>query len=281
MTAPLLYLDGEFQDPASPLISPLDHGLTVGDGVFETCELRADGVFALTRHLRRLRFSAAGLGLEEPPQDRVLDAVAAVTERWLASGGAHGRLRITWTAGYGPLGSHRLPGKGTLIVAAGPTHDPSPVSVVVAPWVRNERSAVAGLKTTSYAENVVALAYAQGRGATEAILGNTRDELCEGSATNVFVEIDGQILTPPLDSGCLAGVTRALVLEWAAAAGIPVAEQTLPLSAIHHVPHAALTGSTRGITPIVDVDGRVLQPGPLTVAMGQEYQRRTLLDIDP
>ena len=63
--------------------------------------------------------------------------------------------------------------------------------MVVVPWTRNERAATAGLKTTSYADNVVALAYAKARGASEAIFGNTRGELCEGTGSNVFVVIDG------------------------------------------------------------------------------------------
>jgi len=280
MADPLLFVDGDFHDPRRPLISALDHGMTVGDGVFETCELLDGRTFALTRHIRRLERSAAGLGLDLPDEGRVRDAVAAVENRW-GPGGGLGRLRITWTAGYGPLGSDRSGGEGTLIVAAGPARAPAPVRVVVVPWVRNERSAIAGLKTTSYAENVVALARATERGGGEAILANTRGELCEGTGTNVFVEADGVIATPPLSSGCLAGVTRALVLEWAADAGIAVREQTMPLAAIHETPHAALTSSTRGMTPIIGVDDRVLKPGPQTLRMAEEFDRRSRDEIDP
>lgn len=277
----LLYVDGSFHDPQAPLTSALDHGITVGDGVFETCELLEGRTFALTRHLRRLERSAAGLGLEPPEESRVREAVAAVEERWRTTERGLGRLRITWTAGYGPLGSDRAPGAGTLVVAAGPARLPAPVRVVVVPWVRNERSAITGLKTTSYAENVVALAHAHERGAGEAIFANTRGELCEGTGTNVFVERDGVILTPPLESGCLAGVTRALVLEWAADAGIEVREQTLPLSAIHESDHAALTSSTRGMTPIAAVDDRELAPGPTTLAMAEVFDRRSREELDP
>ena len=85
--------------------------------------------------------------------------------------------------------------------------------MVVVPWPRNERSAVAGLKTTSYAENVVALAHATERGAGEAIFANLAGNLCEGTGSNVFVGVDGRLVTPPLSSGCLAGITRELVLE--------------------------------------------------------------------
>lgn len=281
MTHSLVYVNGTFHQPQDPVLSALDHGVTVGDGVFETCQLRPDGVFALTRHLARLQRSAAGLGLELPSEQEVRDAVAAVEQRWLQLGAGAGRLRITCTSGSGPLGPSRMPGAGTLIVAAGPAGQAGPARVVLTPWTVNERSAIAGLKTTSYAENVVVLDYAKQRGASEALLANTRGELCEGSMSNVFVEVDGQLLTPPLSSGCLAGVTRELVLEWGAQAGIPIQEITVPIAALQSTPHLALTGSTRGIVPVVDIDGRQLQPGPLTERMGQEYQRRSLMSLDP
>lgn len=278
----ILWYDGELRDPATPLVSALDHGLTVGDGVFETCELLEGHTFALTRHIARLGRSARGLGLEPPDETRLREAVTAVETAWRAQhGSALGRLRITWTGGPGPLGSDRVAAAGTLLVAAGPARAPAPTRVAVVPWVRNERSAVAGLKTTSYAENVVALAYAKRQGASEAIFGNTRGELCEGTGTNVFVERDGVLLTPPLESGCLAGVTRALVLEWAASAGIPAREETMPLVAIHDAPHAALTSSTRGMTPIIAVDDRPLEPGPLTTALSVEFDRRSREQLDP
>ena len=86
--------------------------------------------------------------------------------------------------------------------------------VATVPWPRNERGALAGLKTTSYGENVVMLAYAKARGAGEAVMANLAGHLCEGTGTNVFYVVDGELRTPSLESGCLAGVTRALVLEW-------------------------------------------------------------------
>src|SRR5690606_34501332 len=108
-----------------------------------------------------------------------------------------------WTAGPGAMGSARGDGEPTLLVTASPappitvTGAP-PARVVVVPWVRNERSPLVGIKSTSYGENVLALAYAQERGGSEAIFANTRGELCEGAASNVFVESDGVLRTPPL-----------------------------------------------------------------------------------
>ncbi|MFV0426931.1 MAG: aminotransferase class IV [Beutenbergiaceae bacterium] len=277
----LVYVDGAFHEPHTPVVTALDHGLTVGDGVFETCQMRSDGVFALTRHLQRLARSAAGLGLAVPDEQSLRQAVTAVHQRWVAQGGGRGRLRITWTAGHGPLGPTRAAGAERLLVSAGPVGAAGPLRVTVAPWIRNERSPLVGLKTTSYAENVVIANYAKGRGATEAILGNSAGQLCEGTASNVFVEHDGSLVTPPLASGCLAGVTRELVLEWGQQAGLPVAERALPLSVLQGVAHAALTASTRGIAAITSIDERPLQPGPLTQALSREYQRRSAAELDP
>ena len=274
----ILWFDGSLRDPEEPLIRALDHGFTVGDGVFETCELHEGHVFALTRHLARLDRSAAGLGLRTPPEDLLRAAVAEVAAAW---DGGPGRLRITVTAGTAPLGSERTSATPTLVVAAAPARTPGPMRVHVVPWTRNERSAVAGLKTTSYAENVVALARAHAEGADEALFANTRGELCEGSYCNVLVETGGELLTPPLSSGCLGGVTRELVLEWAAAAGLPVREVTLPIEAIHDVAHAALTSSLKGVVPIVAVDGRPLQPGPLTARLSAEFNARRADNLDP
>src|SRR6185312_15506122 len=90
------------------------------------------------------------------------------------------RLRVTVTGGPAPFGSDRGDAKATVIIATAPLADwPATADVVVVPWTRNERAATAGLKTTSYADNVVALHYAHERGASEAIFGNTRGELCE------------------------------------------------------------------------------------------------------
>ncbi len=134
-------------------------------------------------------------------------------------------------------------------------------AVVSAPWVRNERAATAGLKTTSYAENVIALAHAKERGALEAVFGNTRGELCEATGSNVFVVVDGVLRTPPLDSGCLAGITRELLLEWCRDAGIEVVEEALPLDVLAHADEVFLTSSIKDVFPVSAVDGRVL-PAP-------------------
>ncbi|WP_063770897.1 aminotransferase class IV, partial [Streptacidiphilus neutrinimicus] len=207
-----IWVNGALADAGEATVSVLDHGMTVGDGVFETVKAVDGRAFALRRHLDRLERSASGLGLPAPDRDEVARACAAVLE---ANPVELGRLRITYTGGVAPLGSDRGDAAATLIVAVGATpRRPDTAAVVTVPWTRNERGATTGLKTTSYAENVVALARAHQHGASEALLANTGGMLCEGTGSNVFVVLGGRLLTPPLSSGCLAGITRALVLEW-------------------------------------------------------------------
>ncbi|KGM13707.1 aminotransferase IV [Cellulomonas bogoriensis 69B4 = DSM 16987] len=277
----MVWVDGRLLDAGEAAIHPLDHGLTVGDGVFETCGVVGGVPFALTRHLARLERSAAGLGLPAPDADRVREGVAAVLGR---AGGA-GRVRVTVTAGVGPLGSDRHPGGMTYVVAAGSAAGPAPAAVIGVPWVRNERSAVAGLKTTSYAENVVALARAKASGADEALLANTLGDLCEGTASNVFVEVGDELLTPPLSSGCLAGITRELVLEWSGVEGLPVREarpgELVYEEVLSGVAPLALSGSVRTVVPVTAVDGEPRAAGPLVARVCALYAERATDDLDP
>ena len=262
-------------DPTTPVVRVDDHGLTVGDGVFEAIKVVDSRPFALTRHLDRLVHSAAGLGLPKPDRAEVETGVAAVlADQDLPLG----RLRITWTAGPAPLGSGRGGGPPTLVVVASPM-DPAAASTraVRVPWPRNERGAVAGLKTTSYAENVVALAYARDRGATEAIMANTLGNLCEGTGSNVCYVIDGEVRTPTLASGCLAGVTRALVVEWC-----EVREVDEPISVLDEADEVFLLSTTRDVQPVDRLDDREFGvPGPVTLRAMRTWAEREAEDIDP
>ncbi len=276
----LTWVNGELFNESDATVNAFDHGLTVGDGVFETAKV-VDGVpFALSRHLARLARSAAGLGLPEPDEDETRKACADVV-RQVQGSGFH-RLRITYTGGVSPLGSHRGDSGPTLVVALAPAAPmPASTTAAVVPWTRNERSAVAGLKTTSYAENVVALARAQELGATEALFADTTGRLCEGTGSNVFVVVDGQVLTPSLASGCLAGVTRALVLEWTDAA-----EADLDLDVLDRADEVFLASSTRDVQAVESIryDDRrrdLPAPGPVTAQIAKVFDERSRADGDP
>jgi branched-chain amino acid aminotransferase len=271
-----IWLDGALREGDEARVSVLDHGLTVGDGVFETLQARDGRAFAVTRHLDRLAASARGLGLPEPDLDEVRRACAAVLD---AQPVAYGRLRITYTGGLSPLGSDRGDAGPTLVVALGETtRRADTTAAVTVPWTRNERGALAGLKSTSYAENVIALSRAHAQGATEALFANTQGLLCEGTGSNVFVVLGGELLTPTLESGCLAGITRALVVEWS---GAHVCE--LPFDALERAEEIFLTSSLRDVQAVHRVDGRELPgaPGPVTAKAMRVFAERAAADIDP
>lgn len=270
-----VWLNGAMVDRDAARVSVFDHGFTVGDGVFETTKVVDGRPFALTRHLDRLQVSAVKMGLPGPDEAVVRDAVEQVVAQL---GQDLGRVRITYTAGEAPLGSGRGDAEPTLVVAASTmTPWPATEAVAVVPWVRNERSAVAGVKTTAYAENVVALAHAKAQGAGEALFANTAGELCEGTGTNVFVVHDGIARTPPLDAGCLAGVTRALVLAWCP----QIREENLTLYDLASADEVFLTSSTRDVQGVHAVDGRVLGKGPVTASIANAFVKHARLDPDP
>jgi branched-chain amino acid aminotransferase len=276
MTVPV-WVNGQLIDPAQATVSVFDHGLMVGDGVFETIKIVNGESFAVTRHLDRLKLSAQRMDLPEPDVDAIaagIDACLAAAPDWQL-----GRIRITYTSGPGPLGSDRGD-QGTTSVVIVDEQKPFPGSakVVVVPWPRNERGALAGVKSTSYGDNAKALAHAKARGGGEAIFGNLAGHLCEGTGSNIFIVRDGRLITPTLASGCLAGVTRALVLEWCGGD-----ETDVPLQEVYEAEEAFLTSTTRDIQPIGFVDDTALPvaPGPVTTKAMRIFAERAAADLNP
>ena len=243
--------------------SPIDQGFLTGAGVFETLRVRRSTPFALSRHLDRLAASAERLGLRTPPPSVLTAAMADVIA---AEGATEGRMRITVTA-------------ETVLVRLGPLPLwPATADVVTVPWPRNERGALAGVKSISHGENMVAMAFAVERGGGEGIFGNTAGHLCEGGATNVFLAAGGRLFTPPLSAGCLPGVTRDLVIDLTGAD-----ELNVPLGALAEADEAFLTSRTRDVQPIRLVDGVALpsSPGRLTRAAADAFAALTARDLDP
>ena len=156
-------------------------------------------------------------------------------------------------------------------------------SVVLVPWRRNEHAATAGAKTTSYAENLIALTAATRAGAGEALFVNTAGELCEGATSNLFCVLDGVAITPPAGSGCLLGVVRSLVLAWCP----EVVERPLGPADLALADEIFLTSSLRDVQPVRLVDGRrpggpgARVPGSVTARIAAAYCAAAAGDLDP
>jgi branched-chain amino acid aminotransferase len=267
-----VWLNGGLVDAQSACISPADHGFLLGDGVFETLRSHRGRVPTLREHLERLAAGARAMAIEPPPAQALEQAVLELLE---ASGLPDARVRITVTSGSGPPGLSRGQAPPTILITAAPLRLwPETATAVVAPWAHDERSPLAGVKTTSRAESVMALLHARERGADEALFLNRAGNVCEATTANVFAVLDGTAHTPPLSAGCLAGITREQVLELCRQLDIAAAEQDLPPATLKEADELFLTSSTRGVQALVEVDGAAVgtgEPGPTTRRLTDAY----------
>ena len=264
-----------FERSEEATVPVTDHGLVVGDGVFEALKATPAGAFAVQRHLDRMSRSAAAMGLPAPDHGLIREGIAAALDGWPLP---EAKVRITFTGGEGPLGSGAPYGPPTLIVAVEPRDAyPATTAVVTAPWRRNENGALTGVKSTSYAENVRALAYAAACGASEAIFLNTAGDVCEGTGTNIFFVFGDQIVTPPLGAGPLAGITRELLLEWRQAV-----ERNVTPEESAAADEVFLTSSLRDVQGVERWDDRVLPATrPVTEELARMFLDRSSTDLEP
>ena len=252
------WVDGVVIRADSPAVAADDHGLTLGDGVYETLLVRDRRPLFWDRHLARLSGALCAAHIRAVAEERLRTAAREVMA---AAELDDCRLRITVTSGRaaGGLGRGRHP---TVIATASALGaPPGPAHVLRVPWVRNERSALAGVKSTSCGEAAAIHAHVEALGADTAVLGDTAGRLSESLTANVFVAVDGRLLTPSLASGCLPGIVRALLLE----AGVGE-EAELDLSSLDGAAEAFLTSSVVGVRPVGFVDGLPLPTvdGPAT-----------------
>lgn len=279
---PRVWVDGTLYDRAEEArISAIDHGVVVGDGVFEAFKAVDGKPFTPTRHLARLQRSASAMHLPAPDLDRVRAGMDAVLD-----GFEHplGLFRITYTAGRGPLGSGQAYGPPTLVVALRAVEpQPATTRIVTTPWTRNISGAMAGIKSTSYAENVRGLAHAHVHGASEGIFANSDGHLCEGTGTNIFCVFGERVVTPPLSAAPLAGITRGLVLEWGRAAGIDLVEEDLTIDTARAADEVFLTSSSRDVQGVHTWDDTTwaTTPGPMTQRLRQIWDERSARELDP
>ncbi len=240
-----------------------DRGTFLGLGLFETM-LAHDGVLVFAnRHLARLHHSCKRLGwTAEIPGLREIAAELLVKNQ-LTKGRA--RLRLIVTAGSGPHNDLR-PGADRLVwLAAFPAGEtPESLTLCLSPWPRNERSPLAGLKTASYAENLVALDHARRLGFDEAVFLNTAGYLCETATANLFLIKNGVLLSPSLDSGCLPGIGREVLLELATSIGIPCEERPLTQQDLITAAEIFISSTIRGPVPVSRFEQKNLVIGAAT-----------------
>ena len=251
-------------DPAAPVLHADDEGVLRGRSVFETLRVYGGTPFKLDAHLDRLGASATRLRLPEPPRG---EFAAAVAEAVRAGGRPDATLRLLWTAGRegggAPLGL-------ALVSTLPPGLDELRDRGLKLGVVRWAAGALAGAKSTSYAENIFAQQEAADAGAGDALLVAPDDTILEAPTSNVWFRERDRLFTPSLDLPVLAGVTRATLLEVAPELSYEVEEGAYPLARLIESDEAFLTSSVREVVPVVAIDGRAVgggSPGAAAAAL--------------
>jgi branched-chain amino acid aminotransferase len=276
-------VNGRITDAPHAAISPLDHGFLFGYGVYETLRTYDRVPFLFDRHMKRLRESAAAIHIPVPVDDaRMLRRIEETMEAVPGLREAYIRILLTRGAGDFSYDPKAAPDP-TLVLIVKNFPEPSAekfakgIRLSLVSVVRNHPSSVnPRIKSNNLLNNALAMQEALGRGAEEALLKNHRGEIAECSQSNVFIVRNGGALTPPLDAGLLAGITRAFVFEVGAAAGIPVSEAVLTESDVRGADEVFITGTTREITPVVAIDATIIgdgRPGPITARLLHRFRR--------
>ncbi len=257
----LIHLNGALVSAAEARVDPADRGLTLGDGLFETIRARGGRPLRLAAHCARLRAGAEVLDLPVPVSDEALGR--ALEETLKANAVTDGVLRLTLTRGPGPRGllPPPQPRPTLLITAAAEASSPSPIRAVIATTTRrNEHSPLSRCKCINYLDNILARLEAAKRGADDALLLNTAGRLAGTTMANLFLVIDGVVVTPPVADGALPGVIRAEVVKAAGAE-----ERSLKPEDLARASEAFVTNCL-GIRAVVSVDGAPIgdgRPGPV------------------
>lgn len=284
-------VNGQIFDQEHAVISVFDHGFVYGEGIYETLRTYGGVPFLFERHMRRLRRSAGMIHLPIPLTDDDIAQRFAATQ---AAAGLNGEtpereayIRILVTRGVGDLtyDPAATPHPSVVIIVKPHVQLPEAdyiagVAVSIVPIVRNHPATVNPLiKSNNLLNNALAAQHAVRERAFEGIMRNHRGELAECSTSNLFIVRNGEVLTPPLEAGLLAGITREFIFEIGRDLGIVVREAVLKDADLLGADEAFLTSTTREALAIVRVDGQTIGAGvggPVTRRLLDGYRRRAV-----
>ena len=285
-----IYIDGGFYPESEAKVSVFDHGLLYGDGVFEGIRFYNNKVFHLEEHMERLYKSAAAIALDIPLDQAAL--TEALLETIRRNELTDGYVRLVITRGKGDLGLSpwNCPKPSIIIIAAKITLYPAEsyekgLKVVTCATRRIAHGALSPMvKSLNYLNNIMAKIEASHAGAGEGLMLNEQGLVAECTGDNIFLVSGGRITTPPISSGALAGVTRAVAIGIASELGIEVSEPQTTRYDIYTADECFLTGTAAEIIPAVELDSRPIgngKPGPMTQRFIARYRELTRTEGTP
>ena len=278
----VIWMNGKLVAPEQATVSIFDHGVLYGDGVFEGLRQYSGRVFRLTDHIKRLYASARAIRLDIPYQAE--DLTAAIHETLQTNKLADSYIRLVVTRGSGSLdispANCGTPGvfiiAGRIAMYSEETYRQG-MAIITASTPRIAAAALSPrIKSLNYLNNILAKWEAIDAGVAEAVMLNHLGFVCECTADNIFMVRDGQLITPAEESGILLGVTRGVVLELAATAGIPTRQTNLTRYDLYTADECFLTGTGAEIVPVVSVDKRPIgngKPGTMTRQLTEAFHR--------
>jgi branched-chain amino acid aminotransferase len=274
----IVYLNGRLLPLEQAHLSPLDYGFLYGYGLFETLRAYGGRVFRLPQHIERLQDSAAKLNM--PPLRH--DLAQAVNKTLGANKLRDARIRLAVSIGPGGMTPNTRHCQNPTVLVTAVEYQPYPQEVygqgfkaVTSSLVRYSRSPLAGIKSANYLENMLARREAVTAGADEALRFNERGCMAEASMSNVFLVLQGGLVTPSLDSGILPGITRRAVIELAPSLNIDVIEREVAKEELLQANEAFLTNSLIEVMPLTAVDSQPVasgQPGSVTKQLMTAYR---------
>ncbi|HUL72339.1 MAG TPA: aminotransferase class IV [Vicinamibacterales bacterium] len=280
----VVYVNGRITDADHASIAVFDHGFLYGEGIYETLRTYGREPFLFERHMARLRQSASLIALDVPYTDA--DLLGHARETMAAMPGLdEAYIRILLTRGVGELSYNpaACPRPSLVIIVKPFPGQPARtftqgIRVSLVHVRRNHPDALnPQIKSNNLMNNALAMQEALRRGGEEALMQNQAGELAECSQSNFFLVRGGEVMTPPLSAGLLPGVTRAFILELAAAIGLLARETRLTPDDLRTASEAFITGTTREVTPVVAVDELTIgtgQPGPTTRRLLEAFRAR-------
>jgi branched-chain amino acid aminotransferase len=256
-------------------LSPGQAGLLNGWGVFTTIRIYDGQPFAFDRHWKRLTTDAHRLKIPlEWQAETVLDRLGKLID---ANQVKEGCARIYFV--YNRVGfwvsEETMPGVDLILYTAELPKRKGPVRLAMQSYGRYAASPLAGVKVTSWLENVWMLDQALRRGFDEVVLLNERNEVTECTAANIFCVRNGEVSTPPLSAGCLPGVSRGILLEMGDEAGLRVKETSLTAEDLLGADEVFITSTTREIQPVSQIEERKIAQvgGPFTERLAEAFSQ--------
>lgn len=285
---PYAFVGTELVPTEQATVSVLDRGLLRGEGVFEALRTYGGVPFAVSRHLRRMVSSASATLLDLPDQAVLRRSISEITQaNDFLSDGFETRVQLTVTAGPGGPGPDPYGNPEPTLIALATrlplVTDDSPIAAVTLPWMRHESAVLTGVKPTSYLDHLVGKKWARRQGADEGLWTNSRGHITEATGANLFVVLSGVLVTPPLEAGLLAGVTRDLILDRCRVRGVPTEITPLMREDLLSADECFITSTPKEAVAVASLDGEPIGSGdrPILHGIVEDFRSWAPSNLDP